>query len=208
MLPFDLSEETSEPRRQARLFLQEFLMQERPVEFTKLDVTPNLCPNCGAPCDNDKSPYCDEQCREEAAFVRQLRRALAEDALSDADRQVAFGQTLWHVLGGGYPVRTALVPPKAVQRVLDRDGGKCQVCEGPATTVDHARTACNRPVNLRAVCANCNLDRPFGDPEITARPHCGPRYARLTMRVFSPEPLALCDSSEDWDWRGFLRMRR
>src|SRR5579859_2587325 len=47
---------------------------------------PDLCPNCGTAVASAKSPYCGERCREEAAFVRQLRAGLSEGSSFDAER--------------------------------------------------------------------------------------------------------------------------
>lgn len=139
--------------------------------------------------------------------MRQLRAALAGGALEDEERQAALGQTLWHVLGGGYPRRKALIPEKAVQKVIEREGGKCEACGAPATTVDHARTACNRPINLRAVCAACCATRPFGDPALVGRPKYRARIEALARRVGCVDALRPCDDADVWDWRDYLRKR-
>lgn len=99
---------------------------------------PHSCPNCGVPASSEKSPYCGTACREEAAFVRQVRTLLRSELLHpDAERQASMGQVLWRVLGGGYPRRQALLPAKGVERLFAREAGKCQSCGQPATTFDH-----------------------------------------------------------------------
>jgi hypothetical protein len=98
---------------------------------------PCLCPNCGADCQSAASPYCGDPCREEAAFVRQFRRALAEGAVFDPERRNMIAQAFWHALGGGYPARVALVPESARKQVLKRTGGLCEICGAPAVTFDH-----------------------------------------------------------------------
>jgi hypothetical protein len=55
----------------------------------------------------------------------------------DPARQVGLGQALWHLQGGGYPLRQRLVPPKVLAKVIERDGGRCAECGEPATEVDH-----------------------------------------------------------------------
>jgi hypothetical protein len=62
---------------------------------------------------------------------------LATGALSDLDRQVAMGQKLWHLLGGGYPLRVSLVGQKDLDKFLLKSGGLCAECGNPATTYDH-----------------------------------------------------------------------
>jgi hypothetical protein len=100
-----------------------------------LPSDPSTCPNCGEPNDSTKTPYCSHRCKEESAFVRQFRAALADGMAFDENRQIALGEKLWHVLGGGYPRRRALVPERVLRKVIERDG-LC-ICGAPATTIDH-----------------------------------------------------------------------
>lgn len=69
--------------------------------------------------------------------MRQARAALAKGTITDPERQMALGQQLWRVLGGGLPARRDLIPPKVLTRILEKKGGRCEVCGEPATTVDH-----------------------------------------------------------------------
>lgn len=167
---------------------------------------PNLCPNCDMPVDSIRSPYCGDLCRDQAALVRQIRAGL-DGALSDEERQIAVGQSLWHHLGGGYPLRTGLMTEKAIQAVIRRDKEACQECGQPATTVDHLRTGCNRPINLRAVCESCNQDRPFGDPDIVASEIYQTRLTELAARIGAEKPVRCCDDAATWDWRAYVRLR-
>lgn len=96
-----------------------------------------LCPNCGSPSASLRSPYCGEKCRGIAAFVRQFRHALETGAILEPERQIALGQSLWNLLGGGYPYRQSLIPARTLAKVIERDGGICQACGAPATEVDH-----------------------------------------------------------------------
>lgn len=97
----------------------------------------STCPNCGEPVASLRSPYCGDSCREEAAFVRQFRTALATGALADPEKQERLGQALWHLLGGGYPHRLPLVLPSAAKQALKRNDGRCEGCGVPASTFDH-----------------------------------------------------------------------
>ncbi|HWA84088.1 MAG TPA: hypothetical protein VG820_11665 [Fimbriimonadaceae bacterium] len=106
------------------------------ADFEAVTADPSTCPNCGKPSLFDRSPYCGDACKEEAALVRQFRNALEEGSIAGEERQAALGQKLWHVLGGGYPRRVALIPPKGIAKVIARDG-KCMLCGGTATTVDN-----------------------------------------------------------------------
>ena len=165
------------------------------------------CPNCGANCGSSRTPYCSERCREVAGFVRQFRSGLIEGWIFDPEKQVALGQVLWHVLGGGRPLRREIAPAKARERALKREDGRCQVCDLPATTVDHVGSGCNRPSNLRAVCDSCCEDRVFGDPRVTEREEFRRTVENLATRIGSREPLRVCDDAATWDWRAYLRAR-
>jgi hypothetical protein len=98
---------------------------------------PMLCPNCGATTASATSPYCSSFCKEESAFVRQLRRGLQDETLLNQDRQVFLAHAFWHVLGGGYPHRLPLIPESAKKQALKRTAGLCEVCQNPASTFDH-----------------------------------------------------------------------
>ncbi|HVT14101.1 MAG TPA: hypothetical protein VHE55_17700 [Fimbriimonadaceae bacterium] len=117
-------------------YLVELAPSFAPADFEAIPADPATCPNCGEPVPVSRSPYCGDCCKEEAALVRQFRNAVATGAIADEERQAALGQKLWHLLGGGYPRRVALIPPKGIARVIARDG-KCMHCGAPATTVDN-----------------------------------------------------------------------
>lgn len=121
---------------QARSVLR-LVFERSPDEFREGQDRPDLCPNCDAPEDSLRSPYCGETCRDTAAFVRQMRTSLAEGTILDPGRQVAFGQTLWRLAGGGRPYRQALLVDSARERVLRRYEGRCASCGEPAVTLDH-----------------------------------------------------------------------
>ena len=110
------------------------------TELPQLGLDPSTCPNCGTPTADPKSPFCSFPCREEAAFVRQFRASLANDVLEDPGRQLALSQKFWSLLGGGFPYRQSLIPPKTIAKVIERDGFVCSVCGAPATEVDHRGT--------------------------------------------------------------------
>ncbi|HEY3779729.1 MAG TPA: hypothetical protein VGL56_01505 [Fimbriimonadaceae bacterium] len=104
---------------------------------TPIKADPLTCPNCGIPMDSARSPYCSGRCREEAAFVRQFRTNLQDDALSVEEKQVSLGQNFWHLIGGGYPLRQSICPPSALKQLFKRTNNQCEVCGAPATTFDH-----------------------------------------------------------------------
>jgi hypothetical protein len=76
-------------------------------------------------------------CRETAGFVRQFRASVESGQIFDPERQAALGQSLWNLQGGGFPRRQMMVPKRVIAKVIERDGGKCSVCGGPATEIEH-----------------------------------------------------------------------
>lgn len=164
---------------------------------------PYNCANCKIKPGGERTPYCSEACKEETSFVRQVRCGLESGAILVPDRQVALGQSLWHILGGGYPLRRTLVSAKDLERFLAKNPN-CAYCGLFATNFDHIKTACNRPINLRAVCEGCSTTRAFGDSEylVTANP----KVKLLAQRIRNVEPLRPSDTTA-WDWRAYLASR-
>jgi len=178
-----------------------------PVTCAVIHEDSLTCPNCGTPCSAPRTPYCSEGCREMAGFVRQFRTGLIEGWIFEPEKQVALGQVLWHVLGGGRPLRTEIAPANAIKRAIAREDGRCQVCGAPATTVDHSGSGCNRPINLRAVCRACCEDRSFGDFQVTERETYQSTVEEISARIASQQPLRICDDTTTWDWRKYLAPR-
>ena len=168
----------------------------------------SLCPSCGAPSASEKSPYCGPACREEAGFVRQVRAGLADGSIFDAERQVAMGQVLWSLLGGGYPLRQSMILERSRVLVFKRSGGKCEICGAEATSIDHVKTACNRPINLRAVCEGCTRTKPFGDADFLSSHAVSRLLTELAARIAANPPLRLCDDPATWDWRAYVADRK
>jgi len=168
---------------------------------------PRTCPNCGTVTGSTRTPYCSENCREMAGFVRQVRAGILAEWILEPEKQVALGQVLWHLLGGGRPLRLLIAPPRAKEAALKRENYRCEVCGEAATTVDHIGSGCNRPINLRAVCSNCCVDRPFDDPFVTDRPEFSKMIGRIRSRVWAESPIVCCDDPAAWDWRQYLAQR-
>ncbi len=199
------SESSIEDQARAVLSLLVDRIKKVSLVTDRKDADPSTCPNCGIEVASTRSPYCGEPCREMASFVRQFRTGLAAGWILDREKQIALGQNLWHVLGGGRPLRQSLILGKPRQKVIGRDGGKCQVCGAVATTVDHVRTGCNRPINLRAVCDACCTARPFGECQILDKAQA--KFDEIAQRIASAKPVRACDDAETWDWRAYLKTR-
>ena len=191
----------------ARAVLLLFL--ERPIiDSTQVETDPGTCPNCGQRVDSTRSPYCGTDCREIAGFVRNFRSGLREGTLFDPDRQLALGQILWRILGGGLPYRNSLVSEKDLARLFKKHNGQCVACGSPATTVDHIGSHCNRTSNLRPMCEACAQTKPFGSRAVLSRPEVQSLLDELTNRIASDEPLRPCDDAETWDWRAYVALRK
>jgi hypothetical protein len=102
-----------------------------------IPADPRSCPNCGRPTNSLKSPYGSEFCKSQAAFIRQFRGSMETGALFEPERQIALGQALWSLQGGGFPRRQSMVPARVIAKVIEREGGVCQLCGAPATEIDH-----------------------------------------------------------------------
>ncbi len=191
---------------QARAILR-YVLRPADTPGVPIGLEVRTCPNCGRVEPSVRTPYCSEHCKEAAGFVRQFRAGLSSGWIFEAEKQVALGQNLWDLMGGGRPLRVSIAPMRSVKAVMQRDGGRCRVCGGPAATIDHAGSGCNRPINLRAVCEACSVDRPFGDPAVLARPETVALVQDLTRRVQAPVPLRCCDDARTWDWREFVARR-
>jgi 5-methylcytosine-specific restriction endonuclease McrA len=172
---------------------------------TPIRPNPLLCPNCDKPTSSTRTPYCSDHCKEVSAFIRQFRSGLKTGQALAPERQLGMAQALWHILGGGYPERIKLIPESAIKKVIQRDGGTCQLCGKEATTVDHAKTACNRPINLRAVCATCSNAKPLHDPDVIH--NARDLIQEIAARVAATQPVRICDDADTWDWRAYLKAR-
>lgn len=187
------------------MLLERAIRQDFPAPVPPDSAT---CPNCGIPVASESSPYCGSACREQSAFVRQVRRALVEGGIFDPERQASLGQVLWDLLGGGFPRRLLLIPEKTRLRNLRKNDGLCEACGAPGTTFDHIGSACNRRSNLRIVCDACAHTKAFGDPEFLGRDSTQRILEDLSTRVGSPYPVRVCDDPDTWDWRAYLRERK
>lgn len=185
------------------------LVLERPVSGSpQLTIDPSTCPNCGKGVASVRSPYCGTKCRDIAGLVRHLRSGLREGTLQDPERQLALGQILWRILGGGLPYRNSLITEKELARLYKRTDGLCDACGAPATTVDHLGSHCNRTSNLRPMCEMCATTKPFGSEIVLSRPEVQVLLDDLASRIASGEPLRPCDDAETWDWRAYVALRK
>ena len=174
-------------------------------EVGSVSVDARLCPNCESPCDKRTSPYCSERCKDVSSLVRQFRASLPTGIVLLPEKQIAYAQIIWHLTGGGLPYRNSLIPARAMERLFEKHDGKCESCGGPATTVDHIKTFCNRPINLRLMCDSCAVTQPFGDADVMERG--AGVLVEVAQRIGNSEPVRCCDDQATWDWRAYLKDR-
>ena len=166
------------------------------------------CPSCDAPAASLSSPYCSDRCKSTAGFIRQLRAAIANQNILTPEKQIVFGERLWWLLGGGLPIRESRITESGKRQVAKRSEGKCEFCGAPMTLVENHGSGCNRPFNLRAVCAGCSKTRAFGDAEFCSSPAVVQALNEIRMRVHAPAPIRPCDDPEHWDWRAYVAQRK
>lgn len=185
------------------------LVLERPISASlPIDPDPAVCPNCGQPASSTRSPYCGTDCRELAGFVRSFRSGLRDGTLRDPEKQISLGQVLWRILGGGLPFRNSLISEKDLERLYKKHDGLCEICGAPATTVDHRGSHCNRTSNLRPMCDDCAVTKPFGSKSVLEKPSAQAILTELASRIAAEEPVRPCDDAETWDWRAYVTARK
>lgn len=194
---------------QARCVLTVLLNRIGNSEQTEIPLESlHRCPNCDKATESLASPYCSETCRDQAAFVRQFRAALAAGTILTPEKQVVFGERLWWLLGGGLPLRESRIPESAKRQVAKRSDGKCETCGAPMTTVENVGSGCNRPLHLRAACPRCAKTKSYRDLEFSQSPQVAKLLVSFANRVGASTPIRQCDDPDAWDWRAFMAKRR
>ena len=176
------------------------------------------CVNCSGPVDPTEQSnllFCSDFCRDEAKFVRYVRKALWDRRAKSLDIQEAIGTKLLMLYQGGYPSERKM-PLKLREEIMVRDGYTCRICGAPATDIDHIYGSSNDPGNLQALCKDCN-GRKMEKNAKTVSPDTDferwnaikSQENRLARRTSSPVPLQLSDS-EEWGkaWRKLTNDRK
>lgn len=173
-----------------------------------VNVNPNLCPNCDQRVPKPSSPYCSDSCKAQAAFIRQIRAAFESETILIPEKQTAFGERLWWLLGGGLPMRDSRIPESAKRQVIKRSGGLCEFCGAPQTHIQNFGNGCNRPLHLRAVCDTCSKAKPFSDHIFATNPLVVELLKQISERINASDPIRPCDDPENWNWRLFIAARK
>jgi hypothetical protein len=116
------------------------------------------------------------------------------------------------IIGGGYDAKARRVPTSVRRYVIDRDGGRCQICLGPGFDIDHKIGSSNDPANLQVLCDACHNKKTVATfITITEESH-PEEWAKLELlreRVAAAEPMRPSDS-QVWEsiWAELRRKRR
>jgi 5-methylcytosine-specific restriction endonuclease McrA len=201
--PKKVTRKVAKPRKGKR--------QDSPTALTMEELAgyPIRCANCSVTFDDVKL-FCSGLCQAEAAYVRYVRRRIAEGR--DQDPLVKEGIRIKRamILGGGYNKKRR--PRESVrQLVIDRDGGRCQICLGPGSEIDHKKGSSNDLANLQVLCDACHNKKTvatFITITKESHPEEWAKAEELRERVEAAEP-RLCDSGI-WDsiWEELMRKRR
>lgn len=165
-----------------------------------LAAYPFHCANCSVIFEDVKL-FCGPLCNEEASWVRYVRRCRADGRDRDPKVKEAITIKLAHILGGGYNKAARRVTSGVRQLVMESDGGRCQICDGPGEEIDHISGSSNDLANLQLLCDACHNKKTVASfRRITKESH-PEEWAKaqwLRKRAAAAEPLLLCDS-ESWD---------
>ena len=165
------------------------------LKIKALATYPYPCPNCDKPVQK-KPLFCCDLCRTEAKFVRYFRGCLADGRYKQDDVKEALRIRLAHILSGGYREKIRQIPKETRKLVFDRDNGLCK-CGKKGTQIDHIHDDCNKPENLQTICILCHIQKTrkrFVKFTKESHPELWEKRKNLLIRVFSPQPLRLCDS--------------
>jgi 5-methylcytosine-specific restriction endonuclease McrA len=168
-------------------------------------VTPRLtvkCVECGKSVRLTERPrvYCSDLCRQILKLVHYGRRVYRDGRIEDPLVLDALQMRIAHILGGGYHDTARKLPPQTRDAVFTRDHGVCQLCDQPATDIDHIAGDSADLGNLRALCRACNMaeaERGFRP----ATPEMVRLYDELMKRMLSDPPVFERDDEHGWDVR-------
>lgn len=163
------------------------------------------CLNCDRSFASSKAKlFCAELCRDVARLVRYVRACRADGRADQPDVQDAIRIQLAHVLAGGYPRLRRQVPLNIRALVIARDEGRCQVCGGVGTEIDHIDGSSNELENLQLLCHDCHVEKTKSRlrvilPMDQRYSEYAKKAAELKRRFEARKPLRLCDDHERWN---------
>jgi 5-methylcytosine-specific restriction endonuclease McrA len=180
---------------------------EGDVDEDDADDRGGSCLNCGIEFTHPVPRlFCSDLCRDEASLVRYVRACSADGRLADPDVHEAVEIKMAHVLAGGYDRRGRQLSREVRDAVIARDSGKCQMCGGAGTEIDHIADSSDNLDNLQLLCHACHVVKTQasfrkvspGDPDY---PEVNARRNALMERFYSPKSLRECDDPNLWKAR-------
>jgi len=171
----------------------------------KLSPASAPCCNCRAriPLTIYAVLFCSDTCREEAKFVRYVRRCKADGRIQKPDVLGAIEIRRAIILGGGYPSRERAVPESVRKAVVLRAAGRCERCGGRGSDIHHRRGNSNLVRDLELLCRKChNRETQEGivevDPASPEYPILLKRWQSLERRIEAKIPTRPCDDQKKW----------
>jgi 5-methylcytosine-specific restriction endonuclease McrA len=165
-------------------------------------------------CDTELHPrvealFCGDCCAQTADFVRYARNVVADGRVERADVQEALRTRMAFLVVGGYPETARRLTHRVRAAVMERDGGRCVLCGGPGTEIDHMAGHSDDLSNLRLLCHECHQSITDSHMVAMAPEHIAIKDA-IWARVNAQRPTRLCDDEHEWKnhWRRLKTERR
>ncbi|HYR06480.1 MAG TPA: HNH endonuclease [Longimicrobium sp.] len=174
------------------------------------------CVSCGSIFESPTARlFCSDLCAEEATLVRYARRCRADGRIHRVDVQEAIDIRMALVLGGGYPRRERQLSAAVRAEIRERDEGRCRICGGEGTEIDHISGSDGNPENLQLLCNRCHTQKTIasfrtvkpGDPDYD---EINARASLIMKRIEAVHPQHACDDPDEWQSlsRTLLAQRR
>ncbi|MGH8607354.1 MAG: HNH endonuclease [Gammaproteobacteria bacterium] len=173
------------------------------------------CLNCDAKL-LSSGLYCPTgPCREEAEFVRYVRRCKKDGRIDQPDVQEAIQIRLAWVQAGGYRQLGRDISRKIREAVTARDGGRCVKCRAPANEIDHIHDSSDELENLQLLCHACHIEKTMAGMAVISPDDARyEKYREIQLRLFeridAKRPKRICDGEVSWStqYHGFMKQAR
>lgn len=164
-----------------------------------------VCVGCGEAIPDNRSVkiFCSEQCKQEASYVRYVRRCTSDGRIAEQGIITVLKIRLAHIAQGGYPVQERRISTTLRKKIIKRDKGLCTLCDKPGVDIDHISGSSDDQRNLQLLCKECHLKKTLahlyaptlGTPADVAFKKI---ETRLQQRVSAVSPLQVCDDEQHW----------
>jgi len=175
-----------------------------------IEFTPDFsCVNCDGtiPWNQKKKIYCGNFCKEQAKDIRWIRGTIIRGVYNDPDVVIARKTRIAHLNAGGYLSLNRRIPNQTRFAVMQKNDDKCANCgktdANGTHEVDHIAGSSNSIDNLQLLCVPCHREKTMSN--IVSVREDDPRregmeihVKELKERIFSPNPIKLCDDYGSW----------